>query len=56
MCLICSDWEKGKLTSEEAWRNLCEMSKLPSTTAEELMHYFELSGKILEKEHEKRKA
>ena len=27
MCLICVEFEKGKLTQEEAWKNLSEMAE-----------------------------
>lgn len=25
MCLVCAEWQKGKLTFKEAWRNMGEM-------------------------------
>jgi hypothetical protein len=28
MCLICVDYQKGKLTVSEAWRNLQEMQEV----------------------------
>jgi hypothetical protein len=48
MCVVCSDWEKGKLTSKEALRNLGEM--IATGTEKEKKHYFEVSEKILDKE------
>ena len=28
MCLICTEYQKGKLTVNEAWRNLQEMQEV----------------------------
>jgi len=47
MCIVCVEWEKGKLTSTEALRNLGEMIAVDSKEKE---HYLKVSGKILDKE------
>lgn len=49
MCIICIEWEKGKLTTKEAYRN---MGEALSTTEDEAVrnHLFELSEKLLESE------
>jgi hypothetical protein len=49
MCVICIEWEKGKLTTKEAYRN---MGEVLSTTEDEEQknHLFELSEKLLESE------
>ena len=38
MCLVCSDWLKGNITTKEAWRNFFEMAENPDKTEEELDH------------------
>lgn len=49
MCVICVEWQAGKLTSKEAFRNLGEI--INSTDDEETkFHLFGLSEKILDKE------
>lgn len=55
MCAICVEWEKGKLTSKEAYRNLGEAL---SATEDETVksHLMDLSEKILEKELETKKV
>lgn len=45
MCLICVEWEKGKMTSKEAFRAIGE-SMNPKTQK----HLEDLSEKILAKE------
>jgi len=49
MCLLCVQWEKDKLTNEEAFGAIGEML---STEKDEdkIKHLIELSGKILDKE------
>lgn len=50
-CIVCRDWELGKLTIEEAKRNLGEIAETKSDlTDEELRHYWDLWEKILEKD------
>lgn len=46
MCALCKDWNLGKLTSKEAFRNIGEI--LISADDEERDHLFELSNKILD--------
>ena len=45
MCLLCRDWEKGKLTQAEAMRNLDEM-EFDFSDPEEWDHYIELLKKL----------
>lgn len=45
MCIICAEWEKGKMTSKEAFRAIGETM---STSTQK--HLEELSEKILSKE------
>jgi len=51
MCMICKDWELGKLTKKEAWRNLDELVT-EGQTEEERFHYFELANKLAESNEE----
>ena len=46
MCAVCRDWQLGKLTTEEAWRNLNEMKDLATTTDEEVDHFWEVAQKL----------
>lgn len=49
MCIVCLDWEKGKLTNKEAMKNLGEM--LNSTKDDGIRdHLFGLSNKIIDSE------
>lgn len=49
MCRICVEWELGKLTTKEAFRNLGEL--INSTDDEETKdHLFDLSNKLLDEE------
>lgn len=45
MCIICIEWEKGKMTSKEAFRAIGETMS-PKTQK----HLEELSEKIIQKE------
>lgn len=49
MCLICLEWEKGKLTHKEAKRNLFEMAQ---TDGRDQTHLEEAWAKIRAKELE----
>jgi hypothetical protein len=49
MCLICIDWEAGKLSAKEAFKNIGE-SLATAATEEERKHLFELSDRLLDKE------
>lgn len=44
MCIVCTEWEKGKLTNKEALRALGEMGK------EDPSHIIEVASKIMDKE------
>jgi hypothetical protein len=48
-CIICIEFEKGKLTAKEALANLGEMISEKSTE-DEVKHYFEAANKIVDKE------
>lgn len=50
MCLVCIQWELGKLTNEEARRNVGEFINVGTETKEELEHYLELVRKLQEDE------
>ena len=47
MCLVCRDWEREKMTSEEALNALGEM--IVSNDGNQA-HYFAVADKILDKE------
>lgn len=49
MCRICVEWEMGKLTSKEAFKNLGEAIN-SSNSDTDRDHLFEVSEKILSKE------
>jgi hypothetical protein len=51
MCLVCTDWIKGSLSTPEAWRNLNE-TRTEDSTQEEIDHYFEVA-EMLTKDQEK---
>lgn len=46
MCIVCVEWQAGKLTSKEALKNLGELIK----TEDAKDHYFLAVDKILDKE------
>ena len=49
MCVICTEWQMGKLTSKEAMRNLGEI--LVNAEDEQIReHLFDLSNKIIDSE------
>ncbi len=48
MCMICKDWELGKLTSKEALRNLGEVMREANKSSR--AHYDDVVEKILNKE------
>jgi hypothetical protein len=50
MCIVCRDWEAGKLTSEEALGHLGEMMKGREKGDAGRLHYEEVVEKILDKE------
>lgn len=47
MCIVCLDWQKGKLTSKEALRNLGE---LINTDTDKKDHYWRVLDQIMESE------
>lgn len=47
MCMICAQWEQGKLTNKEAMNNLGEVSPV-EWTDEDAAHFFELVQKIID--------
>lgn len=49
MCIICTEWQKQKLTSKEAFRAIGEILHT-SKDKSQVEHLRELSEKILEKE------
>ena len=49
MCLICVDWQKGKLTNSEAWLNMSEMVDSAVENNEDASHYLDLATQIAEK-------
>lgn len=49
MCNICSDWEKHKITTEEAMRNIGEALSC-SKDKDAKQHLIDLSSRILDKD------
>lgn len=49
-CVVCREWELGKLTSKEALKNLGEMIQVEGTSKKESKHYYDAVEKILDKE------
>jgi hypothetical protein len=52
MCLVCTDWQKGKLSAQEAIRNLTEMVNT-SDKDEDKRHYSETISKVKIAEHDR---
>lgn len=48
MCIVCLEWEKGKLTNKEALRNLGELINTDGDLGNE--HYFGVIDKIMDEE------
>jgi len=50
MCLICVEWQKGNLTTKEAFRNLGEQLNVANDDEdhEKIEHLLELSNKIMD--------
>lgn len=48
MCLVCAQWELGKLTSKEALRNLGEVMSLDKSSQND--HYLAVVDAIMAKE------
>jgi hypothetical protein len=49
MCLVCSEWLKGNLTTKEAFRNLGETIG-PESTDEDIDHYWDTVRKLMDEE------
>lgn len=49
ICIVCLDWQKGKITSKEAYRNIGEIFS-STKNKETKAHLLDLSEIILEKE------
>lgn len=49
MCLVCVEWQAGKLTAKEAYRNIGEMVNAEDDE-EKREHLFELSNRLLDAE------
>lgn len=50
MCVVCTDWLKGKMTSEEALRALGELISADDNDEGKKRHYFDTVDKIMEDE------
>lgn len=51
MCLVCSEWELGKLTNKEALRNLGELIRAEDRdNGEDNGHYYQVVDKIMDDE------
>jgi hypothetical protein len=44
LCILCAEWQKGKMTMSEFSRNIREMAQ--TANPEELAHYQELSDRV----------
>jgi hypothetical protein len=47
MCVVCKEWEKGKLTNAEALRAIGEM---PKSDPGDKKHLIDLASRIMDKE------
>jgi hypothetical protein len=52
MCIVCKDWEAGKLSSKEAIKNLGELIGMKGENDKDpkIRHYYKAVEKILDKE------
>lgn len=48
MCIVCVEWQAGKLTNKEALRNLGEMIK--TDDGDDSSHYYGVVDKIMDNE------
>lgn len=49
MCIVCVQWERGKLTNREAFRAVQEFIQTDrENQPEEVSHWFEVQNKISE--------
>jgi hypothetical protein len=53
MCIICLDWQKGKMTDDEALRALSEMVNIDPESKKPDYHYYQEIDRILDKRAEK---
>ncbi len=56
ICTICKDWELGKLTIKEAWRNLSEARLSGFDSEEDISHYWDVAEKLMDIEDETSKT
>jgi hypothetical protein len=49
MCFVCQEWEKQRLTSDEAMRNIGEIL-YSSKDQDQVDHLIDLSNRIIDKE------
>lgn len=54
MCIICTEWQKGKLTFTEALSNLKELTLDDTLTDENKKHLWEIEQKIKLDDFEKK--
>jgi hypothetical protein len=52
MCIVCRDWQLGKLTYQEAQKNLREMFDAGYDSDEEKQHFLEVFEEITEDKFE----
>jgi hypothetical protein len=50
-CMVCLEWEKGKLDVKDALRNLGEMIQT-GLEKEDIDHYFEVAEKLTKDQNE----
>lgn len=50
MCIICLEYNKGKMTSQEALANIGETIDANQNDEDKVQHLFELANKIMDKE------
>ena len=48
MCIVCKDWKSGRLTNQEALKNLGELINSIDEHSKENLHYVDLYEKILD--------
>lgn len=54
MCILCKEWEKGKMTIQEGLDNIGELLQ-NNADAKERAHLFDLADRILDEEQEQLK-
>lgn len=53
MCLVCTEWNKGKLTKDEALRNLKELRLDDDLSDPEKRHLWEVEQKVKLDDHKR---